>query len=436
MSLAMSLRARGPVGSAVRTVNVLSRFGASVAAMERRLDLYESITADLGIHPTWPATACVLGRHPALLRRYAERGAELTVHGLVHGDHSRLGARLQRDTLSRATEIFERAGLRPKGFRGPYLRYNAETLDVLRELEFWYHSSQAVVFPLVDAVQPTPAASGRFALACELYSAIDARTIAVTPRLREGLVDIPVAIPDDEILVERLGVNVATATAQWLQILDDTYRRGELFTVQLHPERIIELGDALGATCVEARRRSPAVYIARLEEIAAWWLRRSRFTIVVARSAPDRLRVHIEADEDATVLVRGIDVECEPWYGRDAVCRSRDFEVASPRAPIVGLSPSTPVWVGDLLREEGMPFEISDRRESYGAYVDAAGPGWTEARVLEAIETAPGPLVRIWRWPDSARSALAVTGDIDALTLRDFALRSWETRGWSAGGGN
>ncbi len=278
MSLAMSLRARGPVGSAVRTVNVLSRFGASVAAMERRLDLYESITVDLGIHPTWPATACVLGRHPALLRRYAERGAELTVHGLVHGDHSRLGARLQRDTLSRATEIFERAGLRPKGFRGPYLRYNAETLDVLRELEFWYHSSQAVVFPLVDAVQPTPAASGRFALACELYSAIDARTIAVTPRLREGLVDIPVAIPDDEILVERLGVNVATATAQWLQILDDTYRRGELFTVQLHPERIIELGDALGATCVEARRRSPAVYIARLDEIAAWWLRRSRFT--------------------------------------------------------------------------------------------------------------------------------------------------------------
>jgi len=26
------------------------------------------------------------------------------------------------------------------------------------------------------------------------------------------------------------------------------------------------------------------------------------------------------------------------------------------------------------------------------------------------------------------RSALAVTGDIDALTLRDFLLRSWETR--------
>ena len=27
-------------------------------------------------------------------------------------------------------------------------------------------------------------------------------------------------------------------------------------------------------------------------------------------------------------------------------------------------------------------------------------------------------------------SALAVTGDIDALTLRDFVSRSWETHGW------
>jgi len=50
--------------------------------------------------------------------------------------------------------------------------------------------------------------------------------------------------------------------------------------------------------------------------------------------------------------------------------------------------------------------------------------------VLDAIESGTGPLVRVWRWPDGARSALAVTGDIDALTLRDFVVRSWETRDW------
>ena len=104
--------------------------------------------------------------------------------------------------------------------------------------------------------------------------------------------------------------------------------------------------------------------------------------------------------------------------------------------PVVGLAPGTHGWVMGLLREEGIPFEISEQRDSYGAYVDTAGPGWSEARVLAAIEDAPGPLVRIWRWPSSAGSALAVTGDIDALTLRDFALRSWETRGWSDPGGN
>jgi len=43
--------------------------------------------------------------------------------------------------------------------------------------------------------------------------------------------------------------------------------------------------------------------------------------------------------------------------------------------------------------------------------------------LIETIEASPGPLVRYWRWPDGAKSALAVTGDMDALTLLDYAAR-------------
>jgi hypothetical protein len=39
------------------------------------------------------------------------------------------------------------------------------------------------------------------------------------------------------------------------------------------------------------------------------------------------------------------------------------------------------------------------------------------------IEESKRPLVRLGTWPDGARSALAVTGDIDALTIWDFAAR-------------
>ena len=429
MSLVMSLRSRGAAASAGRVAQVLGRFGATTDAMRRRLDAYDRILAPLGIRPTWPTTACVLARHPELLRGYADRGIELAVHGLVHGDHARLDGPRQRDTLARAVAIFQRAGLPTIGFRGPYLRYNVATLEVLRALGFRYHSSQAVGF----ALQREPAnarASAGVALARELYSARDAAAVAVVPCMRDGLVDIPVAIPDDEILVDRLGADSDAAWVQWRAMLAETHRRGELFTVQLHPERIVELGEALGAVCQAARALRPAVYVARLDEIAAWWLRRSAFRIEVRCRGDHRFRVLVNADRDATILVRGLDVPREPWSGRDATSCARVLDVVATRVPAVGVSRRTPPAARAFLAAEGFAVEETDRPDTHGAYVDA-GPEWSETALLDAIERSPGPLVRIWRWPSGARSALAVTGDIDALTLRDFALRSWETRGWS-----
>ena len=421
----MSLRGRGAAGSAARTAMVLSRFGLTASAMAQRLDQYASALAELGIRPTWPATACVLARHPALLREYARAGAELAVHGLVHGDHAGLDRREQRESIARAAGIFERAGIVAVGFRGPYLRYNEATLDVLRELGFRYHSSQAVSFPLVsDDFSDIERAS--YLRALEFYSARDARRTAARPRLVDGMVDIPVAVPDDEILVERLKVDEETATAQWLAILDQTYERGDLFTIQLHPERIRELGAALVATLREARRRQPRVFIARLDEIAAWWLRRSRASLDVTRMEAGRYRVHLDGDRDVRVMVRspGTSVDLEDPSGVGAM---RDFELETPRAPIAAVSHRSPAAARAFLADEGVPFEISDDRERFGAFVDV-GADWDESAVLAAIEAAPDPVVQLARWPDGARSALAVTGDIDALTIYDFAVRSWETR--------
>ncbi|TMF28227.1 MAG: DUF2334 domain-containing protein [Chloroflexi bacterium] len=427
MSLAMSLRSRGPAGSAARAAKVLSRFGATSSAMAQRLDRYDAIAAELGVRPTWPTTACVLARNPELLRRYVDRGAELAVHGLVHGDHAMLERAEQRDAIARALEIFAHAGIEATGFRGPYLRYNAATIEVLRELGFRYHSSQAVLFPVVDGPLDASAAAG-YQLAIELYSARDARRVAVIPRLADGLVDIPVAIPDDEILIERLGLEEPERTATWLRVLDWTYARGDLFTLQLHPERIGELGPALHATLAEARRRRPSVFIARLDELASWWTRRSGFALSVTRTDGDRYQVRLRADDDATLLVRGLDVPRRPWHRDDAISDRFEFEVASDRMPVVGISRRSPPAVARFLAEEGLPFEISDDRRVYGAYVDVASTTWREAELLEAIDASGGPLVRIGRWPAGARSALAATGDIDAITLLDFALRSWETR--------
>ena len=46
-----------------------------------------------------------------------------------------------------------------------------------------------------------------------------------------------------------------------------------------------------------------------------------------------------------------------------------------------------------------------------------------QIQLIELIESAAAPLVRFWRWPSHARSALCVTGDLDALSLTDYAAR-------------
>ena len=64
------------------------------------------------------------------------------------------------------------------------------------------------------------------------------------------------------------------------------------------------------------------------------------------------------------------------------------------------------------------------RMRRYSYYLDRATFTAEDQRPLLAeIEGADKPLVRLGRWPNGARSALAVTGDIDALTLWDYGLR-------------
>jgi hypothetical protein len=95
--------------------------------------------------------------------------------------------------------------------------------------------------------------------------------------------------------------------------------------------------------------------------------------------------------------------------------------------PVVGLSPRTSPNLQRFLTEEGFPFEVSAHPERFGAYLDLPSRIWDEADVLAAIAREPGPIVQLARWPNGNRSALAITGDIDSLTLADFVWRAIET---------
>jgi len=428
VNVLFSVRHRGAAGTASRAGMILSRFGPTPARMVRSLEQYVAVTDKFGVSPTLPITARVLARHARTIRSFVDRGVEFAVHGLVHDDHAVRGFEDQRETIRVAMAIFDAEAVPHSGFRAPYLRYNTATERALRQLRVSYHSSQAIAFPVVTT-DHTNGRSAAYRRVLELYGALDAERAVARPRIVDDLVHIPVVLPDDESLIERLGLDAEARTEIWTAILHLTHQRADLFTVQLHPERLFEFADTLEHVLGEARRLQPAVWIARLDEIAAWWRRRAHSMLRVETIGAERHRVSLDADSDATLLVRGVAPgDATSWDGRTLVARSRVFEVAGSRKPAVGVSLRTPEAVITFLQEEGLPCERSNERDSYGAYVDLSDE-WDERRVLAAIDECAGPLVRLSRWPRAARSALAVTGDIDSVTLQDFVWRVWETRG-------
>jgi hypothetical protein len=91
----------------------------------------------------------------------------------------------------------------------------------------------------------------------------------------------------------------------------------------------------------------------------------------------------------------------------------------------LGLDSSAPERTVSFLRDQGYILDLGETAPFCGIYLDSSTLGRLsgEVELVNYIEYSPAPLVRFWRWPDGAKSALCVTGDLDALTLGDYASR-------------
>ena len=69
--------------------------------------------------------------------------------------------------------------------------------------------------------------------------------------------------------------------------------------------------------------------------------------------------------------------------------------------------------------------DVSKTARCCGIFLDndALSQLTNEVELVNYSEISPTPLVRLWRWPNGAKSAMCITGDLDALTLFDYASR-------------
>jgi peptidoglycan/xylan/chitin deacetylase (PgdA/CDA1 family) len=433
MSIIKPLSNSRGIRNLVRRIRaIFSRFGISSKRFESRLNKYSTTTGNLGCVPTFPISAVTLRRHPELIKKLSRTGIEFAVHGYIHTDYKPISSEEQTRHFKKAIDIFRIHQIPFVGFRAPYLRASTGMPRVLSNLDFLYNSSHVILWDVIKETSYSRHGLNEYQRLLDFYQARSARDYLALPRFTNGLVEIPVSMPDDETMVDRLGItDEKEITKIWQSVLQRTYNGGELFTVQLHPERIPICESALVNILQQARALNPPVWIATLGELARWWKEKDSFSLEVNAEDNGRYRVKANCSEKATLLLKHCEVNgpVAEWSSGYQSISARDFVVESPSRPVIGVEPDSSSAAITFLKSEGFVVELSDQPDNYGIYLtDLANFRDADEKPLaEAIEHSNAPVLRYWRWPDHAKSALAITGDIDSITLLDFILRVFET---------
>jgi len=425
--ITLAFKAKGLTTLITRSRTICSRYGLTPAKMDRALHLFSQILEQFDCGASLALTAIVLNRHRQIISNYLNRNIEFLVHGYKHIDYSRLPLDEQIAHLRCARAAFAAAGVPAVGFRSPYLRHTPQLDAAVEAAGFSFVSNQTIMWDILDREITTPYALDSYQRAIHFYNPWSPDEQLSLPRFNGQVVEIPVSLPDDEILVDRLQGNPNDLIKNvWQTILHQNYRREELFTMMFHPERIGLCADGFSTVLAEARSLKPAVWLARLEEIATWWREYVQTTTNLKQNPDGTWHLAVTGPTGISILAREVEIlgKSEPWADNYRLINEPTCLIRASTRPFVGVSPRCPPTMLDFLRQHGYIFQVSDKAHLYPVYLNRTDFSLRDRRpLMSQIEHNSGPLVRLGRWPAGARSALSITGDIDALTLWDYGLR-------------
>jgi len=403
-------RSLGSVFSRVYTF--FMRYGLDSRQFARTLFNFIRLVKKYDVTPTLPVTASVVKKHPSLFQKVQAMGVELAVHGYKHVDYTLLRSDVVRTHFQNAVKIFQQYNIDYSGYRFPYLRRTDEKISLLGTAGFKWDSSEVISW---NSLNPQVFGKRRWTAyqkILETYQAVDADKYSTLPHIRNGIVEIPVSVPDDDILIERLGLKNTESIAKiWERMVHRVHENGELLVLQVHPERFLWYKNALEKV-LRLSKSWEDVWIAPIGEIVSWWREREKFDFRVEKISTNRYKITANCTGRATILQK------------DKIVKKRIWEVENPRKPIIGLAPETSPEVVDFLKTEGFACEVTKNPGECSLFLEhetSSVEKWKE-RILKSIEKNKFPLLRFWRWPDGAKYSLAVSGDIDYVDLWDY----WE----------
>ena len=418
----IAAKGKGFGGLFARFGSVWGRYGFSPGKMDQTLEHFTEVLNQYGAGGTFPITAVNLSRNSLDIKKYQSKKIEFAIHGFFHTDYSKLPIETQIAHIEKSIELFQELGVICSGFRSPYLRWNQDTLSAVSDGNLIYDSSQGLAWDLCGETD-----SPAYQHVLKFYRAESASDYPSLPRIYNGLVRFPYCLPDDEALVERFQINAAEQNSNiWLSILLETHQRGELFTLGLHPERIYLCETFLKETLEMALDLSPKVWIARLDEIAQWWNSLNETRVCLESVDNNEFNFTSDGPDALVFLTQGVELltDHQDWDGKYNLVERSSIKVRSKVKPIIGVSLSSAPQLAEFLHQQGFIFELVGDSRSHSIFLHYPIFAREDERaLLSQLDESKLPLVRVGRWPNGARSALCVTGDIDALTYWDYLHR-------------
>jgi len=394
--------------------------GKAIARIQHCLEVLEPYDCP----PTFFVPAVVARRNLTFIRELQAQGCEIGVHGYQHVDMKSYSASDASSQLVHAAERFIDMGLEVYGFRCPYLSASDELLHELPKNLFKYSSNRAIQWSYRNQAVNVP--QRFFETLQEFYLPLSAESNMSLPWMQEDMVEVPVCVPDDLQLYDGLDCTLEEISGLWSDLLQQTQQRGELFNLIFHPELSKLCDGPFVAVLKEARQAPNKVWVTRLRDISAWWREKETFSADIEKENGGYL-LNFHRSHRGTLLYRGFEDQqpSTPWDKKYRRLRSLQMAVKGPVLPLIGLLPGTPEWVNSSLQRMGYLVASGENTQKCSLLIDSNFIERNNNPVLliAHIESLDLPLIRFWPWPDGYRSALCLTGDLDALSLMDYATR-------------
>ena len=418
------MRSKGACGVLPRVGMLLARFDVSGCKMLNAVAGINALGAKYDFKPAMIVPAVVLRRRKRLLKYASDSNLEFALHGHTHRNHRPWSLEQQCEEIEKAKAVFEKLRMPYCGFRAPYLSCNADTDKALEMCGIRWNSDQAMMWDYESQRSRDNYSTGE--AVDILYRPQNAAQALAIPHMHGAIACIPLVLPDDEILIDRFGItDEDRITEIWASILEQSHARGDIFVLQLHPERFsfcAKAMDALLERCVEKQ-----AWITGLREVSEWWKERSKFTFDITLQPDGSSEVKCTCAPRATVLVRNAPETGTPFRSGYEQMSTPRFRLATDgRRPCIGIAAGCSHELHAFVKELGFACEVSNSNSGYSLFLDAdeSYSPEREVELLERIERCEAPLLRYWLWPDGHGSAFATSHDLDCVTLTDFAYRT------------